>query len=93
MPAAMDAHEQARLVVAVDWAITAASRRMRAGGGPVAVTVADVIARAADDGLAVAPAAAAAEVLRTRFALRGGAFGLTTDAFDTCAGGPPSGGM
>ena len=92
MPAAMDADEQARLVVAVDWAITAASRRMRAGGGPVAVTVADVIARAADGGLAVAPAAAA-EVLRTRFALRGGAFGLTTDAFDASAGGPPSGGM
>lgn len=75
-------HERRRLVVAADWAITAASRRLRAGAaGPVPVTVADVVERAADDGLAVTHAAAA-EVLRERFELRGGGFGLSTDAFD-----------
>jgi hypothetical protein len=36
-------------------------------------------------------AAAAAEVLRERFILRGGAFGLTTDAFDSSVGGLASG--
>jgi hypothetical protein len=86
----MDGHERARLVAAVDGAITTASRRMRIGGEPVAVTVADVVERAADDGLAVT-AAAAAEVLRERFILRGGAFGLTTDAFDSSVGGLASG--
>lgn len=74
-------HDRRRLVVAADWAITAASRRLRAGGGPVGVTVADVVARAADDGLTVTRTAAAS-VLAERFALRGGAFGLTTDAGD-----------
>ena len=69
----MDEHERARLTVAVDGAITSASRRLRAGEpGPVAVTVADVVERAADDGLAVTHAAAAG-VLRSRFVLRGGA--------------------
>lgn len=78
----MDDHERARLTVAVDWAITAASRRLRAGAAePVPVTVADVVERAADDGLAVTHAAAA-EVLRARFVLRGGGFGLSTDAFE-----------
>lgn len=78
----MGEHERRRLVVAADWAITAASRRLRAGEGePVPVTVADVIARAADDGLAVTHAAAAG-MLRERFELRGGGFGLSTDAFD-----------
>jgi hypothetical protein len=77
----MDEHERRRLVVAVDWAITAAGRRLRADGVPVPVTVGDVLERAADDGLAVTPAAAA-EVLRERFTLRGGGFGLTTDAFE-----------
>jgi hypothetical protein len=43
--------------------------------------VADVIERAADDGLAVTHAAAAG-VLRERFELRGGGLGLTTDAFE-----------
>lgn len=78
----MDGHERARLMVAVDWAITSASRRLRAGERePVPVTVADVIEWAADDGLAVTHAAAA-EVLRARFELRGGGLGLTTDAFE-----------
>lgn len=77
----MDDHERARLTVAVDWAITSASRRLRAGKRePVPVTVADVVERAADDGLAVTHAAAA-EALRVRFELRGGALGLSTDAF------------
>lgn len=78
----MDDHERVRLTVAVDWAITAASRRLRAGAAePVPVTVADVVERAADDGLAVTHAAAA-DALRARFLLRGGALGLSTDAFD-----------
>jgi hypothetical protein len=78
----MDDHERRRLVVAADWAITAASRRLRGGAAePVPVTVADVIERAADDGLAVTHAAAAG-VLRERFELRGGGLGLTTDAFE-----------
>jgi hypothetical protein len=51
------------------------------------VDVADVIARAADDGLAVGAAEAAA-VLRERFALRAGWLGLATDAFETGAAGP-----
>jgi hypothetical protein len=77
-------------VSAADWAITAASRRLRDGEpGPVAVTVADVIERAADDGLAVTHAAAA-EALRERFELRGGGFGLTTDAFEAGLSGDAS---
>lgn len=72
-------HRRRRLVVAVDWAITAAGRRIGVDGRAVAVTVADVIERAADDGLVVDEAEAAA-VLRERFAVRGGGFGLTTDA-------------
>jgi len=74
-------HERLRLISAADWAITAASRRRRAGTEDVAVTVADVVERAAEDGLTVGRAAAA-EVLRARFELRGGGIGLTTDAFN-----------
>ena len=66
-------HVRRRLVVAADWAITAASRQRRAdhGGGLVAEVV------VADDGLLVMPPGL---VLRKRFDLRAGAFGLTTGA-------------
>jgi hypothetical protein len=74
-------HERRRLVVAADWAITTARRRWELGSDPIPVTVADVVERAADDGLVVTREAAAA-ALRERFELRTGGMGLTTDAFD-----------
>jgi hypothetical protein len=87
-PAApLDEHQRRRLTVAADWAITTASRQLRAtltttsDVPPVAVTVQDVIGRAADDGLTVTRADAAA-ALRQRFTLRGGGLGLVTDAFN-----------
>lgn len=79
-PAKAAEHERLRLVSAADWAITAASRRRVPGGEPVAVNIADVVERAAEDGLTVGRAAAA-EVLRARFELRAGGLGLTTDAW------------
>lgn len=74
-------HDQARIRESADWAITAAGRRLRSGGSG-RVTVADVIERARDDfGLEIDDLTARA-MLRERFTLRGGGFGLTTDAWE-----------
>lgn len=74
-------HDQARIREAADWAITSASRRARAGESGH-VTVADVIARARDDFALEIDDQTARAMLRERFTLRGGAFGLTTDAWE-----------
>ena len=74
-------HDRARIRESADWAITSASRAMRAGQSG-RVTVADVRWRALDDFSLEIDDATARTALRERFTLRGGGFGLTTDAWD-----------
>lgn len=74
-------HDRARVRESADWAITSASRAMRAGQSG-RVTVADVQRRALDDFSLEIDDATARAALRERFTLRGGGIGLTTDAWD-----------
>ncbi|MFJ4851674.1 hypothetical protein [Streptomyces sp. NPDC088733] len=70
------------MVVAADWAITAA-RRAASYGERGRVTVEDVQARMYDDfRVAAVPRDVAGDVLRERFELRAGYFDLDTDAYD-----------
>jgi hypothetical protein len=74
-------HNVARLREAADWAITSASRRYLAGGSG-RVTVADVRERAREEFALEVDDATARAMLRGRFQLRGGSFGLETDAWN-----------
>lgn len=77
-------HRHKQLVIAADWAITTANRRASlAPDLRGRVTVADVIAQARDQFNLDADPGEAAAVLRARYELRGSAYGLSTDAYES----------